>query len=89
MKTLFNIGNGAITLTELAGAFTLTFDKDLLAGGGAALGIISIEGSGKIVMQGKLAFDLGMRILEAHSPAALVPLEVGGQAIADAEIAAQ
>ena len=87
MKTIFNLGNGAITLTEQAGQFTLAFNKDLLAGGGKALGIVELEGSGKLVLQGKVAFDLGMAILEAHSPAALLPLEEIGQAAADVAIA--
>lgn len=89
MKTLLSLAGGAVVLTEQAGDFTLTFDKDLLVGGGAAAGIVEIEGAGKIVLKGKVAFDLGMKILESHSPAALVPLEEGAAAMADGAIAAQ
>lgn len=86
MKTLMNIGNGAVVLTEQGGDFSLAFDKDLLVGGGAAAGIVEFEGSGKIVLKGKMAFDLGMAILKAHSPAPFVALEEGAQAIADKAI---
>lgn len=87
MRELFNIGNGAVVLSEQGGDFTLAFDKDLVVGGGLAAGIVEIEGSGKLVLKGKLAFDLGMKILEAHGPAALVPFEQGAAAIADGAIA--
>lgn len=89
MKQLVSVGNGAVVLSEQAGDFTLSFNKDLLVGGGLAAGIVEIEGSGKLVLKGKMAFDLGMAILEAHSPAALVPLEVGAAAIADSAIASE
>lgn len=89
MKELMNIGNGAVVLTEEAGEFTLSVNEQAAVGGGQAAGIVSVEGSGKLVLKGKLAFDLGMKILEAHSPAALVPFEEGAAAIADGAISQQ
>lgn len=86
MKTLVSLGNGAFTITEEGGAFTVSFNEKLAVGGGAASGILSLQGSGSAVLSGKQAFDLGMKLLEAHSPAALVPFEQGAQAIADGAI---
>lgn len=87
MKELLNIGNGAVILSEQAGDFTLTFSEKAALGGGSAAGIVSVQGSGSVILKGKLAFDLGMKLLEAHSPAAIVPFEQGAQAIADGAIA--
>lgn len=86
MKELLNVGNGALVFTEQAGDFTLAFNKDAMVGGGAAAGIIEMEGAGKVVLKGKLAFDLGMKIVEAHSPAPLVAIEEAVQGVADAAI---
>jgi hypothetical protein len=83
MKTLLNLGNGALVLTEEGGAFTLTFSDKAALGGGSAAGVVSVQGSGSLVLEGKLAFDLGMKLLEAHSPAALVPLEAAAASIVD------
>lgn len=89
MKTIFATTDGSVTLTEQAGQFTLTLKESQTVGGGKAAGILSAQGSGAVVLQGKVAFDLGMAILESHSPAALVPFEQGAQAMADATIASE
>lgn len=86
MKVLLDIGHGALVLSEQGGDFTLTISETAALGGGQAAGIVSAQGSGSLVLKGKVAFDLGMAVLKAHSPAALIPLEEGAQAIADAEI---
>lgn len=86
MKELMNIGNGAVILTEQGGDFTLSVNEQAAVGGGAASGIVSVKGSGSVVIKGKLAFDLGMKLLEAHSPAAIIPIEAAVQAIADGAI---
>lgn len=88
-KVIFNIGNGALVLSEQGGDFTLALSDQVAVGGGAASGIVSAQGSGSIVLHGKQAFDLGMALLEAHSPAAVVPLEEAVQGIADAAISQQ
>ena len=87
MKTLLNLGNGALVLSEQGGVFTLALTDSASLGGGSAAGAISVSGSGSVILQGKLAFDLGMKLLEAHSPAALVPLEAGAAAIVDGVVA--
>lgn len=89
MKVLLNLGNGALVLSEQAGVFTLALNAQAQVGGGEAAGVVAVQGSGSIVLNGKLAFDLGMKILEAHSPAAIVPLEQIVQGIADTAISQQ
>lgn len=89
MKTIFNLGNGLLVLTEQGGIFTLTLTGKATLGGGAVAGVVSAQGAGSIVISGKQAFDLGMSILEAHSPAALVAIEQAGQAMADVAITNQ
>lgn len=88
-KILLNIGNGALVLSEQGGDFTLAVTDQVALGGGPAAGVVSAQGSGAIVLKGKMAFDLGMALLEAHSPAAIVPLEQAVQAIADSAISQQ
>lgn len=88
MKELLNIGNGALILGEQGGDFTLTISEQAALGGGSAAGIVAAQGSGSVILKGKLGFDLGMKLLEAHSPAAIVPLEVGAAAVVDAAVAA-
>lgn len=88
MKVLLNIANGALVLSEQGGDFTLAISDSAALGGGSASGIVSVQGSGSLVLKGKLAFDLAMKVLEAHSPAALVPLEAGAAAVVDSAVAA-
>lgn len=83
MKVLYNVGNGALVLSQQGGNFQLAFSEKAALGGGLAAGILSIQGEGVILLQGKLGFDLGMKILESHSPGPLVPIEVAGAAIVD------
>lgn len=89
MKELLNLGGGAVVLSEQAGDFVLSINEKAALGGGSASGVVSVQGSASVVLKGKLAFDLGMQILEAHSPAAIVPLEQGIEAIADGAILGQ
>ena len=89
MKTIFSVGNGVLTLTEQGGDFTLSINAKADLGGGSAAGVVSVQDSGSLVLKGKLAFDLGMALLEAHSPATLVPLEQGAAAVVDGVIAGQ
>lgn len=82
-KILLDIGNGVVVLSEEGGNFTLTINAEAQLGGGKASGIISAKDAGSVTLHGKQVFDLGMAILEAHSPAPVVPLEQAVQAIAD------
>lgn len=86
MKTLFSILNGAFTVTEDGGNVTLSINESANVGGGAAAGIIALQGSGSVVLKGKLAFDLGLKVAEADSPSAIVPLEVAAGAVVDSAI---
>lgn len=87
MKELYNIGNGALVLSEQGGDFKLTFSEKAALGGGLAAGIVSIQGEGTLLLKGKMGFDLGMKIIEAHSPAPLAAMEAAGAAIVDGVVA--
>lgn len=86
MKELLNIGNGLVVISEEAGKVTLAISGEESLGGGQAAGILSAEGSGKVQLSGKQAFDLGMKLLESHVPGALVPLLETARVLADALI---
>ncbi len=87
MKQLLNVGNGALVLNEEGGSLSLEFNESLLVGGGEAAGIISIKGSGSVVLSGRQGLHLLLKAIEAHSPAALVPMEQAAEAIIDSAIA--
>lgn len=86
MKTLLNVGNGALVITEQGGNITISISKSAQVGGGSVAGILTAEGEGSITVKGKVGFDAGMKLLEAHSPAPLVAMEEAGQALADAAL---
>ncbi len=85
-KELFNLGNGALVLSEEGGTVTLSVSEKASLGGGEAAGVLSIEGEGKLILKGRLGFHLGMALLEAHSPGPLVAIEKAGEALADAAL---
>ena len=87
MKTLLNLGNGIFVITEQGGVFTFTLTDSISLESGPAEGVLKAQGAGSLVLSGKQAFDLGMELLKAHSPAALVPIEQIAQSIADSTIA--
>lgn len=84
MKTLANLDNGALVVTEQGGVFTLSFNEALSVGGGAAAGIVSIKGQGSIVISGLLAEKLAALELNKLLPAALVPAAEAVEGIAEA-----
>jgi hypothetical protein len=86
MKVLLNALNGALVISENAGNITIALNDSVNVGGGKAAGIVSLQGQGSVVLEGKVAFDLGMAFAESHSPSILVPFEEGAQAAGDAAI---
>ena len=70
MKTLLSLLGGALLVTEEAGVVTLSFDEAL--GGGAAAGVL--KGSGSLVLNGEQGLQLGVNLMNAHLPPALLPL---------------
>lgn len=90
MKELINVGNGALVISEEGGNIKIAISKkaSLSAGGGDIAGIVTVEGEveGAIVVKGKVGFDAGMKLLEAHSPPALVPIEEGARELGDSLI---
>jgi hypothetical protein len=84
----FDLGSGVVAVTESEGKISVGITEAVAVGGGEAAGLVSISGNASLVLSAKQAFDLGMALLEAHSPAAVVPLEEGAAAIVDSELAA-
>ncbi len=88
MKTLASLDGGAILLQEQGGVFTLSVNEKASIGGGKASGIVSVQGQGSVVLNGKQLFDLLAAAAEGVVPAAIKPAIEGAIALADAEIAA-
>lgn len=86
MKQLLNVGNGAIVISEDGGDFTLEVSETAALGGGQAAGIVAVQGSGKVVLKGRVAFDLGVALIKAHAPAALQPVIDEAGKLADVAI---
>jgi hypothetical protein len=83
-KTIFGLFGGAVSLTENAGIFTLSFDESL--GGGAAKGIV--VGSGSVQFNGPQGLQLGWKLLNAHLPASLAPLAPVVEGVINTAVAA-
>jgi hypothetical protein len=86
-KTLVSLDGGVLVVTEDGGAFNVAIDDSFTVGGGVAAGVITVSGKASLSLSGKQAFDLGMALLEAHSPAPIATIEKAAQGIADAAIA--
>lgn len=84
MKTIFSAFGGAVVLTEQAGIFTLSLDETI--GGGLAKNIVT--GSGGLVLNAPTGIQLGEALLNAHLPAAVLPLAEVVEGVANQAIAA-
>lgn len=84
MKTIFSELNGALTLTEQAGVFTLSFNEAI--GGGAAAGIL--KGQGSVVLDGELALSLSEKLLNSHLPPTVAAFAVVIEAMVNKAIEA-
>ena len=74
MKTLLNVANGAVIVTEDNLVVTLTFAESASLGGGQAAGIVKVAGNGSVVANGPLAIQLGFALINPHVPAFALPL---------------
>lgn len=74
MKTIFSALNGAVTLIEDAGVFTLRLSEALNVGGGEAAGILKVQGAGSVVLDAETGLALGGKLVNGHLPAALQPV---------------
>lgn len=88
MKTIASFENGAITLTEDQGVFSLNFNESLSAGGGQASGIAQIQGQGSVKLNGALGLKLGEALINSHLPASVLPLAKVIEGVADQAIQA-
>ncbi len=82
-----SLPGGSLVVSESGGAISVAIQESQSVGGGAAAGVLSVQGSGSVSLSGKQGFDLMMALIEAHSSAAIVPIEKEAQALADAGIA--
>jgi len=87
VKQLLSLDGGAVTLSEQGGSFVLSFDKSLSIGGGAAAGILSIDGKGSIVLSGLQAVKLLEAVINSHVPAVILPAVEAGEKLANDAIA--
>ncbi len=88
MKELASFASGAVKLTEESGVFSLSFQEDVAVGGGAAAGVVKVQGQGSVVLDAALGLKLGEALLNAHLPVALQPLALVVEGIADQAIKA-
>lgn len=71
MKTVYSAANGALTLTEDSGVFTLNVNEALNVGGGEAAGVLKIKGQASVVLDTPTGLLLAEKLLNSHLPAAL------------------
>lgn len=88
MKTLLNLGNGALVVSQDSGKLKVTVSKAATLGGGKAAGIVSAEGEGSVVIDEIQGFELLKALVEAHVPAALAPAIDAGATLAEGAIRA-
>jgi hypothetical protein len=74
MKTLLNLGNGAVTVTEEQLVVTLAINEQASIGGGQAAGIVKVAGAGSTVLNGPLAIQLAFALINPHVPAFALPI---------------
>lgn len=87
-KQIASFANGAVTLTEDAGVFSLNFDESVSVGGGVAAGIAKVKGTGSVQLDAGLGLKLGEALLNAHLPASLLPLAQVIEGVANQAITA-
>ncbi len=88
MKTLLNLGGGALVVTQDQGQLKVAISKSAAVGGGKAAGIVSAEGEGAVVLNELQGLQLLKAVIEAHVPAALDPAIDAGEALAEGAIKA-
>jgi hypothetical protein len=86
MKVLMSVANGAVQLVEDGGVVSLTVDKDLVIGGGAAAGMLEVDGKGSVKFDANTGIKLGEALLNAHLPASVQALAAVVEGIANQAI---
>lgn len=84
MKQILSLANGAVTLTEDSGKFTLALNASI--GGGDAAGVV--KGEGAIVLDGMMGLKLGEALLNSHLPPTMLPLAQVVEGVANQAAAA-
>lgn len=88
MKEIASFQNGAVTLVEDGGVFSLNVDEAVNVGGGQASGIVKVAGKASVQLDAGLALKLGESLLNSHLPVAVQPLAQVIEGIANQAIAA-
>lgn len=88
MKNLYSNADGSVKLIEDAGVISLSFSEQLQLGGGAAAGIAKVKGEGSVVLDAGLGLKLGEALLNSHLPAAVLPLALVVEGIANQALSA-
>jgi hypothetical protein len=73
-KTLLNLQNGAVTLIEDSEILTLSLTEGAVIGGGQAAGVLTVKGTGSIILSGPIAIQLGFALINAHLPTVMIPM---------------
>lgn len=84
MKTLLTAFNGALTITEDAGVFSINFSESLATGEFAGL----VKGTGSVQLNATVGLKAGEALLNAHLPASAVALATVVEGVANQAIAA-
>jgi len=88
MKTIYSVQNGAITITEDAGVFSLNISEKASVGGGEVAGIVKVQGEGSVQLDAATALKLGEALLNSHLPSSVQSLAAVIEGVANQAIAA-
>lgn len=88
MKVLYQNADSSVKLVEDAGVISLSLSEQAQLGGGQAAGIVKVKGEGSIVLDAALGLKLGEALLNSHLPAAVLPLALVVEGIANQAISA-
>lgn len=88
MKPIATFANGAVKIVEDAGVFSIVADESVNVGGGQAAGIVKIVGSATITLDAETGLKLGESLLNSHLPAAVQPLALVVEGVANQAIKA-
>jgi hypothetical protein len=83
MKTILTLANGAVTLTEESGVFKLNVNESVSLGGGEAAGVVKASGVASVELDAASGLLLGEKLLNSHLPAAVQPLALVIEGVAN------
>lgn len=87
-KVIATLLGGAVVVSETAGVVTIEASDAASVGGGAAAGLVKVEGSAKITLDAMSGLKLGEALLNAHLPAGVSPLAAVVEAVVNQAVSA-